>query len=923
MLEYAKVKTLFTRRKKMSEKKTTCAKKTSCKSTKGKYVRGQYVYAFGEAYGLGKPLLGGKGAGLAEMAHVGITIPDGFTITTEACTLYYDSGRKIPEKLVEQIEKGIHELEKRSGKTFGKGPKPLLVSVRSGARVSMPGMMDTILNLGLNDETVEALAEQSGKPRFAYDCYRRFILMFTNIAKGHPRDAMDAMLDEIKETKGIKNDFDVDVEDLKVLIKKYKEYYKTTFGEEFPADPKEQLMTAVQSIFRSWDNERANLYRKMNNIPYSWGTAVNVQMMAFGNMNQNSGTGVGFTRQPTDGKNQIFAEYLIEAQGEDVVAGIRTPLHIDALKEQQPAIYEQLVTSAKKLEKHYKDMQDFEFTVEDGKLYFLQTRNGKRTGVAGLQIATDMVKEGLIDEKEACLRVDPRSLDQLLHPTFVEAALKKAVVIGHGNAAGPGAAVGHIVFTADEAMKITAKDKKAQLILVRAETSPEDLGGMVAAQGVLTMRGGMTSHAAVVARQIGKTCITGCSEIKVNEEAKTMELGGHVYKEGDMLSINGSTGEIYDGVVETKEGGDNANFVKVLKWADKAAHIKVYANADTPEEALNAVRFGAKGIGLCRTEHMFRGKDRLFIMQQMILADTTEERIKYLDQLEKFQEEDFYKMYMALGGVNLNVRLLDPPLDEYLPIKEEDIVALAQESGKSVETVKDRINQLHMTNPMMGLRGCRLDVVYPEIGKMQARAVINAALRAEEDLSKEKGKDVKITASIMVPQIVAEKEFVFVKNLVTEVADEIIAKSGRKLKYIVGTMIETPRAALTGGDLGKHAAYFSYGTNDLTQFTYGFSRNDYSAFINEYLNNNLIDFDPFKTIDADAIKRLIAMSVKEGKEANPKLHCGICGEAGGDPESIAIFHEAGIDYVSCSPFRVPGARLAAAQAQIRAEGYKY
>ena len=472
-------------------------------------------------------------------------------------------------------------------------------------------------------------------------------------------------------------------------------------------------------------------------------------------------------------------------------------------------------------------------------------------------------------------------------------------------------------------MKITAKDKKAQLILVRAETSPEDLGGMVAAQGVLTMRGGMTSHAAVVARQIGKTCITGCSEIKVNEEAKTMELGGHVYKEGDMLSINGSTGEIYDGVVETKEGGDNANFVKVLKWADKAAHIKVYANADTPEEALNAVRFGAKGIGLCRTEHMFRGKDRLFIMQQMILADTTEERIKYLDQLEKFQEEDFYKMYMALGGVNLNVRLLDPPLDEYLPIKEEDIVALAQESGKSVETVKDRINQLHMTNPMMGLRGCRLDVVYPEIGKMQARAVINAALRAEEDLSKEKGKDVKITASIMVPQIVAEKEFVFVKNLVTEVADEIIAKSGRKLKYIVGTMIETPRAALTGGDLGKHAAYFSYGTNDLTQFTYGFSRNDYSAFINEYLNNNLIDFDPFKTIDADAIKRLIAMSVKEGKEANPKLHCGICGEAGGDPESIAIFHEAGIDYVSCSPFRVPGARLAAAQAQIRAEGYKY
>ena len=906
----------------------TAVKKPAATSRKprSKYIPGQYVYAFGEAYGLGKPLLGGKGAGLAEMAHIGIRIPDGFTITTEACTLYYDSGRKITKGLEKQIKDGIKALEERTGKTFGKGPKPLLVSVRSGARVSMPGMMDTILNLGLNDETVEALAKQSGKERFAYDCYRRFILMFTNIAKGHPRTEMDKMLDEIKETKGIKNDFDVEVEDLKVLIKKYKEYYLKTFGEEFPADPKEQLMTAVKAIFRSWDNERANLYRKMNNIPYSWGTAVNVQMMAFGNMNQNSGTGVGFTRQPTDGQNHIFAEYLIEAQGEDVVAGIRTPLHIDALKEQQPKIYNQLVTSAKKLEKHYKDMQDFEFTVEDGKLYFLQTRNGKRTGVAGLQVATDMVKEGLIDEKDALLRVDPRSLDQLLHPTFVEAAEKKAVVIGHGNAAGPGAAVGHIVFTADEAMKIANKDKKAQLILVRAETSPEDLGGMVAAQGVLTMRGGMTSHAAVVARQIGKTCITGCSEIKVNEEAKTMELGGHVYHEGDIISINGSTGTIYDGAIETKEGGDNKNFVKVLNWADKYARIKVFANADTPEEAHNAIRFGARGIGLCRTEHMFRGKDRLFIMQQMILSDTTEERVKYLEQLEKFQEEDFYKMYMALGGgVNLNVRLLDPPLDEYLPIKEEDIVELAKESKKPVETVKARIEQLHMTNPMMGLRGCRLDVVYPEIGRMQAEAVIKAALRAEKDLSEKAGKKVHITASLMVPQVIAEKEFVFVKKLVSEVADKIIAESDydKKLKYVVGTMIETPRAALTGGEIGKEAAYFSYGTNDLTQFTYGFSRNDYSAFINQYLDNNLIDFDPFKTIDADAVKRLIALSVKEGKEANPDLHCGICGEAGGDPESIAIFHAAGIDYVSCSPFRVPGARLAAAQAQIREEGYKY
>ena len=895
-------------------------------STKQNTKAIQYVYAFKDAYGLGKPLLGGKGAGLAEMAHIGITIPDGFTITTQACTLYYDSKKKIPALLEKQIEQGIKELEKRTGKTFGKGPKPLLVSVRSGARVSMPGMMDTILNLGLNDQSVEALAKQSGKPRFAYDCYRRFILMFTNIAKGHPRDNMDAMLDQIKKEKGLKNDFEVDVDDLKTLIAKYKKYYKDTFKEDFPSDPRQQLMTAVKAIFSSWDNPRADLYRKMNNIPYSWGTAVNVQMMAFGNMNQNSGTGVGFTRQPTDGKNKIFAEYLIEAQGEDVVAGIRTPLHIDALEKQQPNIYKQLVTSAKKLEKHYKDMQDFEFTVEDGTLYFLQTRNGKRTGPAALQIASDLVKEGLVNEQEALLRVDPRSLDQLLHPTFVTESEKKATIIGRGNPAGPGAAVGHIVFTAEQAIALIKKDKKAKLILVRGETSPEDLAGMVAAQGVLTKRGGMTSHAAVVARQIGKTCVTGCSELIVDEVNKTMTLNGHTYKQGDIISINGSTGVIYDGEIQTKEGGDNPNFIKILKWADKYAHIEVFANADTPEEAKNSIRFGAKGIGLCRTEHMFRGKDRLIIMQEMILSDTTQERVKYLNQLEKFQEEDFYNMYLALNGLNLNVRLLDPPLDEYLPSKEEDIIDLANKTGKSVDAIKARIHQLHMTNPMMGLRGCRLDVVYPEIGKMQAEAVIKAALRAEETLSKTKGKKVHITASIMVPQVVEDKEFVFIKNLVSEVADKIISESNydKKLKYIVGTMIETPRAALTGGEIGAHAAYFSYGTNDLTQFTYGFSRNDYSTFINQYLDNNLLDFDPFKTIDADAVKRLIALSVKEGKQVNPDLHCGICGEAGGDPESIEIFQDAGIDYVSCSPFRVPGARLAAAHAKIKADGkYSY
>jgi pyruvate,orthophosphate dikinase len=917
----------------MATKKKVVKKAASrSAASRSTYKAGQYVYAFKDAFGIAKTipdrkaLLGGKGAGLAEMAHIGITIPDGFTITTEACTLYYNSGRKIPADLAKQIEEGVKGLEKRTGKTFGKGPNPLLVSVRSGARVSMPGMMDTILNLGLNDETVEALAKKSGKPRFAYDCYRRFILMFTNIAKGLPRTEMDKMLDDVKVRLGLKNDYEVPVEELKNLIVKYKAFYKEKIGEEFPTDPRQQLMTAVKAIFHSWDNDRANLYRKMNGIPYDWGTAVNVQMMAFGNMNENSGTGVGFTRHPTDGINEIFAEYLVDAQGEDVVAGIRTPMHIDELKKRLPKVYAQLVDSAHKLEKHYKDMQDFEFTVEDGKLYFLQTRNGKRTGPAALKIATDLVKEKVINEQEALLRVDPRSLDQLLHPTFVEASEKKAKVIGHGNPAGPGAAVGGIVFSAEEAAAKRKADKNAHLILVRAETSPEDLGGMVAADGILTMRGGMTSHAAVVARQIGKTCITGCGEAKVDEVNQTLTLGGKVYHDGDVISINGSNGNIYEGAVETKEGGDNPNFIKVLKWADSVASIKVFANADTPEEAQNAIRFGARGIGLCRTEHMFRGKDRLIIMQEMILSNTTEERVKYLNQLEKFQEEDFYNMYLALNGVNINVRLLDPPLDEYLPKKAEDIADLAKKTGKSIADVQRRIDELHMTNPMMGLRGCRLDVVYPEIGRMQAEAVIKAALRAEETLSKKSGKKVHITASIMVPQVISEKEFLFVKNIVSEVADSIIKASAydSKMKYIVGTMIETPRAALTGGEIGKDAAYFSYGTNDLTQFTFGFSRNDYSTFIEPYLNNHLVEFDPFKTIDAVAVKRLIKVSVAEGKAANPKLHCGICGEAGGDPESIEVFQDCGIDYVSCSPFRVPGARLAAAQAKIHQDGkYSY
>ena len=911
-----------------STKKTPAAKKTTAKKTvtKKTTAKKQYVYAFKDGYGLGKPLLGGKGAGLAEMTHIGIRIPDGFTISTEACTLYYDSGRTITADLQNQIKEGVAALEKRTGKTFGKGPNPLLVSVRSGARVSMPGMMDTILNLGLNDETVEALAKKANNERFAYDCYRRFILMFTNIAKGISRDDMDAMLDEVKERLHIKNDFEIPVPELKTLVKKYKEYYKGKFGEEFPVNPMDQLMTAVKAIFHSWDNERANLYRQMNNIPYSWGTAVNVQMMAFGNTGENSGTGVGFTRNPTNGKNEIFAEYLIDAQGEDVVAGIRTPLHIDALKKQQPKIYDQLVQSDKKLEKHYKDMQDFEFTVEDGVLYFLQTRNGKRTGTAGLQIAADLVKEGLINEQEALLRVDPRSLDQVLHPTFVASALKKAVVIGHGNPASPGAAVGGLVFTAQEAKAKLTADKKCKMILVRAETSPDDLDGMVSAQGILTMRGGMTSHAAVVARQIGKCCITGCGEAVIDEVNKTMTIGGKVYHEGDVISINGSTGEIYDGAVATEEASLSGNFGKILKWADKYAKLNVYANADSPEEALKAVEFGAKGIGLCRTEHMFRGGDRLIAMQKMILADTTEERVKWLNELEPYQEDDFYNMYLALGGVNINVRLLDPPLDEYLPRKEEDIAELARLTGKPVEQVKARINELHMTNPMMGLRGCRLDIVYPEIGVMQATAVIKAALRAEEELHKRTGKKVHITASIMVPQVVEAKELKYVKKLITDTADKIIAEStyDNKLKYIVGTMIETPRSTITAGDLAAEAAYFSYGTNDLTQFTYGFSRNDYSSFVTHYIDKKILDFDPFKTVDTTGVGRLVALSIKEGKAANPDLHCGICGEVGGDPESIEFFYRAGADYVSCSPFRVPGARLAAAQAVIHAEGkYKY
>ncbi len=880
----------------------------------------QYVYLFKEAHGLGKELLGGKGSGLAEMHSIGINIPEGFTITTEACTLYYNSHEKIPAFLEKEILTKLHELEKLTGKKFGGKENPLLLSVRSGARVSMPGMMDTILNLGLNDETVEALKRKTNNGRFAYDCYRRFMLMFTNIAMGLSRDEMDAMLDELKKAKGYKNDYEVTEDELKELIKKYKAYYKSKFKTDFPSDPIAQLMTAIRAIFRSWNNPRAILFRRLNNIPGDWGTAVTVMQMAYGNMGEKSGTGVGFTRSASTGENKISAEFLQNAQGEDVVAGIRTPDDISKLHKLMPKVYDELVKDAKKLERHYHDMQDFEFTVEEGKLFMLQTRSAKRTAKAALKIAIDLAKEGICTQEEALTKIDAHSLDQLLHPTFVEADLKKAIAIAQGNPASPGSAVGHLSFDAADAK--ARHDAGEKVILVRAETAPEDLEGMVSSEGVLTMRGGMTSHAAVVARGMGICAVTGCGAAIVDEKNRKVTINGKTYGEKDTLSLNGSTGMIYEGAIATEPAHMTGDFATIMKWADKirAGKMMVEANADTPAEAINAVNFGADGIGLCRTEHMFRNGERLDMMQRMILADTTEERIKWLDMLEPYQEEDFYQMYLAIGGINLNVRLLDPPLDEYLPREADKIATLAKETGKTVEDVNKRIAELHMTNPMMGLRGCRLDVVYPEIGRMQTTAVIKAALRAEKTLSEKKGKKVHITASIMVPQVVEARELKFVKDLICETADKIIAASDydKKLKYKVGTMIETPRAAVTAGEIAKHAAYFSYGTNDLTQFTFGFSRNDYSSYITQYLDNNLIDFDPFKTVDPAGVGRLIELSVREGKATNPELVCGICGETGGDPESIGHFYEYGCDYVSCSPFRVPGARLAAAQAVAKA-----
>lgn len=870
----------------------------------------KYVYHFDEAYGLGKELLGGKGAGLAEMTHIGVPIPQGFTISTEACTLYYDSGKNLPEYLVEEIKAAIKKVEKETGKNFGGDSKPLLVSVRSGARVSMPGMMDTILNLGLNDKTVEVLAKETNNVRFAYDSYRRFILMFTNIAKGHPRTEMDKMLEELKESRGYKLDTEVTADELKELVKKYKEYYKKTFNEEFPTDPYVQLIEAVTAVFRSWDNPRANVYRMMNNIPYSWGTAVNVQSMAFGNKGETSGTGVAFSRDPGTGEKVISAEYLPNAQGEDVVAGIRTPLHIDELKKRMPEVYEQFVTTIKTMEKHYRDMQDMEFTVEDGKLYFLQTRNGKRTPAAALKIACDLVDEGLITEKEAVLRIDAMSFDKLLLPNFDKDELKKATPIATGLAAGPGAGTGKLAFTAEEAEKRHANGEK--VILVRAETSPEDIVGMVASEAILTMRGGMTSHAAVVARGMGKCCVCGCSAAIIDEENKTVTINGKVYTENDVFSIDGSTGNVYLGEIKTVSPDLTAGyFGRLMKWVDENRALAVRTNADTPRDAKQAVIFGAEGIGLCRTEHMFFEKDRIFSMRKMILADKVEDRRKALAEIEPMQQKDFEGLYEIMGGLNVNVRLLDPPLHEFLPQEENLIAELATATGKTVEQVKDRIKELHEANPMMGHRGCRLAVTYPEICEMQTTAIIKAAI----NVSKKTGK--LVTPEIMIPLVLEVKELKFVKNIIKTTADKLIKESGLDLKYHVGTMIEIPRAALLSDEIASEAEFFSFGTNDLTQMTFGFSRDDAGKFLPSYYDNKILEEDPFKTLDQNGVGKLITMSVKNGRATRKDLHVGVCGETGGDPKSIEFYHNAGLDYVSCSPFRVPVARLAAAQANIK------
>ena len=872
----------------------------------------KWVYLFSEGNANMRNLLGGKGANLAEMTNLGLPVPQGFTITTEACTQYYEDGRKINDEIMGQIMEYIGKMEEITGKKFGDKENPLLVSVRSGARASMPGMMDTILNLGLNEEVVEVLAKKSGNPRWAWDCYRRFIQMFSDVVMEVGKKYFEELIDKMKAEKGVKQDVELTAEDLHDLAEQFKAEYKEKIGKDFPTDPKEQLMEAIKAVFRSWDNPRANVYRRDNDIPYSWGTAVNVQMMAFGNMGETSGTGGAFTRDPATGEKHLMGEFLMNAQGEDVVAGVRTPQKIDQLKEVMPEVYEQFVGICHTLEDHYRDMQDMEFTIEDRKLYMLQTRNGKRTAKAALKIACDLVDEGMIDEKKAVKMIDPRNLDTLLHPQFDAAALKKAEPVAKALAASPGAACGKIVFTAEDAKTWKAKGEK--VVLVRLETSPEDIEGMKAAQGILTVRGGMTSHAAVVARGMGTCCVSGCSDIIMDEANKKFVLAGKEYHEGDWLSIDGSTGKIYDGIIPTVDATIAGEFGRIMAWADKYRRLQVRTNADTPRDAAKARELGAEGIGLCRTEHMFFEGNRIDAFREMICADTVEEREAALDKILPMQQGDFEQLYEALEGNPVTIRFLDPPLHEFVPTEEEDIELLAKAQGKSVEAIKDIINGLHEANPMMGHRGCRLAVTYPEIAKMQTKAVIRAAINVQKAHA-----DWTIVPEIMIPLIGDIKELKYVKKVVVETADAEIAASGIELKYEVGTMIEIPRAALTADEIANEADFFCFGTNDLTQLTFGFSRDDAGKFLDAYYDAKIFENDPFAKIDQKGVGKLMETAIKLGKPVNPKLHIGICGEHGGDPSSVEFCHKIGLDYVSCSPFRVPIARLAAAQAKINEE----
>ncbi len=871
----------------------------------------KYVYLFSEGDASMRELLGGKGANLAEMTKIGLPVPQGFTISTEACTKYYDDGKQINDDIMAEIMENIVKMEEITGKKFGDLENPLLVSVRSGARASMPGMMDTILNLGLNEQVVEVMAEKSGNARWAYDCYRRFIQMYSDVVMEVGKKYFEQLIDKMKEEKGVKLDVELSADDLKQPANQFKSEYKAKIGTDFPSDPKEQLIGAVKAVFRSWDNPRANVYRRDNDIPYSWGTAVNVQAMAFGNMGDDCGTGVAFTRDPATGEKKLMGEFLTNAQGEDVVAGVRTPMPIAQMAEKFPEAYKQFENVCKILEDHYRDMQDMEFTVEHGKLYMLQTRNGKRTAAAALKIACDLVDEGMIDEKQAVLMIDPRNLDTLLHPQFDAKALKSAAPAARALGASPGAACGKIVFTAEDAK--AWKERKEKVILVRLETSPEDIEGMKAAQGILTARGGMTSHAAVVARGMGTCCVSGCSAItNFDEDAKTFVLAGKTYKEGDVISIDGSTGNIYDGAIPTVDATISGDFGRIMGWADKYRALGVRTNADTPKDAAKARELGAEGIGLCRTEHMFFEGDRIDAFREMICADTLEEREAALEKILPMQQGDFEKLYEALEGNPVTIRFLDPPLHEFVPVSEYDIETLANAQGKTVAQIKSIISALHESNPMMGHRGCRLSVTYPEIAKMQTRAVIRAAINVQA-----KHADWKVVPEIMIPLVGEAKELKYVKNIVVATADEEIAKAGSNLKYEVGTMIEIPRACITADEIAKEAEFFCFGTNDLTQMTYGFSRDDAGKFLNAYYDTKIFENDPFAKIDQNGVGKLMDMAVKLGRGVRAEMHCGICGEHGGDPSSIKFCHKIGLSYVSCSPFRVPIARLAAAQAQLK------